>query len=168
MIVKKHILKTLNRLDVHYNKALTSPVPEDPIFFSKLATLEYCGWIEESFDKIVRRSVKGQLQTTAFKDSLEGSIKSTYGFQYVRHFKPLLTKAIGLKKMEEVEKHLKHTGQFEALKGALETIKEQRDDAAHTWLGNQTKPYPAPSAIKFQFQTVFPIMKDIYSKVCKL
>ena len=47
MITKSYLLKTLNWLDQLYN----DPTADDKkIFYSKLALIELCGWIEETMD----------------------------------------------------------------------------------------------------------------------
>lgn len=168
MLVKKDILGTLEGLDIRYNNALHTPTPQDSIYFSKLAILEYCGWIEESFDKIVRRSVKGKLKTQVYKDMLASVIDNTHGFQYKKHFRPMLYSAVGLKNMEIVEKNLKDSGKFELLISELEAVKIHRDNAAHTWINGATPTYPAPSNIKARFEIIYPIMKGIYSQVIRL
>lgn len=169
MFIKKHILNTLKRLDLRYNQALLTPNPQESVYFSKLAILEYCGWIEESFDLIVRRSVKGQLKTIEFRQMLECSvIGNTCGFQYKKHFRPMLSRAVGLRRMEILEKYLKDKGQLELLVSELESVKTHRDNAAHTWINGATRTYPAPSYIKSSFEIIFPIMKGIYSQVIRL
>lgn len=169
MITKKHILKTLNGLDLRFNEALSTSTPEDSVYFSKLATLEYCGWIEETFDNIVRRSVKNQLKTIEFKQMLDNAvIGNTHGFQYKEDFRPMLTRAVGLKNMEAIEKHLKDSSQYDILISELSSIKTHRNNAAHTWINGPTRTYPAPSLIKSKFEIVYPIMKGIYSKVIQL
>lgn len=169
MIVKKHILKTLTFLDESFSSALSSPSPEQAVFFSKLAILEYCGWIEEAFDQIIRRSVKGQLRSQEFRQILETSIiGNTYGFQYKKHFRTMLTRAVGLSKAEIIEKYLKDSGQFHILVSELENIKKDRDSAAHTWIDGATRTYPAPSFTKSKFKRVYPILRGIYSQIIKL
>ncbi len=169
MLVKKHILNTLKALDIKYNQALLTPNPLEPVYFSKLAILEYCGWIEESFDLIVRRSVKGRLKTDVFKNMLNQSvIENTYGFEYKKHFRPMLSRAIGLRDMEIVEGALIDKGQLDKLTSELDTIKKLRDNAAHTWINGTTMSYPAPSYIKTRFEIIYPIMKGIYSTVKRL
>ena len=81
MIVKKHILSTLKTLDKEYNSALLSPNPMYATYFAKLAVLEYCGWVEESLDLIVERSVKNKLRTQSFQDIHSSMINSTYGIE---------------------------------------------------------------------------------------
>jgi hypothetical protein len=169
MIVKKHILKTLVDLDERYKVSLLSPTQQDAIFFSKLAVLEYCGWVEEAFDLIVKRSVNKRLKTQPFKQILQDKIiGNNYGFQYKENFRPMLIQSIGLCGMERIENYLKTTGQLEVLKSELAAVKTDRNNAAHTWTNGATRTYPSPSIIISRLQTIYPIAKDLYSQMVKL
>ena len=50
MIARSYIKSTLEELDKLYNQASSQ---KKAIYFSKLALMELCGWIEESLDNIV-------------------------------------------------------------------------------------------------------------------
>ena len=166
MIVKKNIQKTLNRLNQLYNQSLLSPNPEEATYYAKLAILEYCGWIEESMDSIVKRSVRGKIKTIVYRQVLEnGVIGNTYGFQYVKHFRPMLMKAIGIQKMEQLEEYLINRGELDILKNELISVKTDRDDAAHTWISGVTKSYPSPSIIQHRLRLLYPILRGIYSQI---
>lgn len=168
MVVKKYIEAILDDMERKYNAALSSSNPLEPTYYSKLAVLEYCGWIEETFDLIVRRSVKGKLKTAPFKQMLEFSvIGNTHAFQYKDHFRPMLRNAIGISKMEQIEQYLDRTNQLDTLISELQAVKRDRDDAAHTWIIGATKTYPAPSQIKGRLKKVYPIMRSIYSEIIK-
>ncbi|TLS66285.1 hypothetical protein FEF65_10750 [Mariprofundus erugo] len=159
-------MKTLER---RFEAAMRSPTPEEAVYFSKLATLEYCGWIEENFDMIVRRLVKPKLKTPDYKNMLETRIiGNNFGFDYKKNFRPMLTSAVGIKNMETIEIYLKSSGQFEIFVSELESIKQHRDNAAHTWIDGPTKTYPSPSVILSKFNTLFPIVKQIYAEVRRL
>ena len=169
MLEKKQIVDTLTLLDQRYNDALLASSQQDSIFYSKLAILEYCGWIEDIFDKIVRRSVKGKLRTQDYQKILEKSVVGrNYGFQYEEHFRQMLIKAIGLKQTENIEIHLKRNGYLPILISELAAVKQDRDSAAHTWVKNTTRTYPAPSVTKSRVNKVYPIAKEIYSLVVSL
>ncbi len=156
-------------LDRRYNKALQTSTPQDAIYFSKLAVLEYCGWIEESFDNIIRRSVKQKLKTMEFRQMLERTvIGNTYGFQYKKDFRPMLTKSVGLQNSEALESFLKNSGGFEMLISELDSMKLHRNTAAHTWVSDANQTYPAPSLIKGSLEKVHPILRSIYSEIVKL
>lgn len=168
MVSKKHILNTLNDLDLHYTQALKSSKPQDSVYFSKLAVLEYCGWLEEAFDEIVKRSVKGKLKTIEFRQMLDNAvIGKNNGFQYKTDFRPMLTRAVGLIGAEKIECHLKDTRKYEILISELDAVKSDRNSAAHTWTG-VTMSYPAPSYTRSRLEIVYPILRSIYSEVIKL
>jgi hypothetical protein len=95
-------------------------------------------------------------------------IDGNYGFQYKNNFRPMMSRTIGLERMEKLEKYLKDTGRFEQFISELEIIKRDRDDAAHTWINETTKTYPAPSYIRSRLLIIYPIIKGIYTEVAKL
>lgn len=168
MIVKKHISITLTDLDARYSQALTSS-SQQSVFYSKLAILEYCGWIEEAFDKIARRCLKNKLKSQPYRQILEDSvIGNNHGFQYKTNVRPMLIKAIGLSEMEKIELELRDRGRLEVLISELDAVKVYRDSAAHTWRLNTTQSYPAPSVTKSRLDTLFPIAKEIYSIVVSM
>jgi len=169
MIVKKHISRTLKDLDDRYNGAMNCSSIDESIYYSKLAILEYCGWIEEAFDNIVRRSVKNRLKSQPYRQMLETSvIGNNHGFQYKENFRPMLTRAIGLVAMEKVEKELDKNGNLSVLISELEAVKRDRDSAAHTWALNATRTYPSPSITRARLERIYPIAKGIYSHITKL
>ncbi len=168
MIIKKNISNTLIRLDLLYYEALSSKNQNDATYFSKLALLECCGWIEESMDIIVYRSVKGKLKNERFKEMVASCIQSTSGFQYKNHFRKMLIRTIGMVQVEKIEDYLDGTRQLDILKSELKTLKKYRDDAAHTWISGTTKSYPAPSWTKASFLKVYPVLNNIYSKIIKM
>lgn len=166
MVVKKHILDTLNKMEVKYQAALLSPDPNEATYYSKLATLEYCGWIEETLDSIARRSVKKKLKTTAFKQMFDGGIiGGTHGFQYEKHFRPMMVRSIGIVAAEKLQQKLETDGVFETFTNELKAVKKDRDDAAHTWIEGTTKTYPAPSIAKGRLLVLYPILKNMYAYI---
>ncbi|MBT7325730.1 MAG: endoribonuclease [Anaerolineae bacterium] len=168
MVSETDILSTINKLDEKYNSALLSESPQDAIFYAKLALLEYCGWLEETFDDIVRASVDGKLKTRVFKDVLEKEIiKRTYGFQYRNHFVPMLMRSIGIVEVEKLENEMNKNGGLDILIAELKAVKKTRNDAAHTWIAGTTKTYEAPSVTTGRLGKVFPVIESIYGKVTK-
>lgn len=168
MIFKKNITKNLKKLDKLY-KASTSLSPEETIFYSKLAVLEYCGWIEYAFDNIARRSVKGKLKTQQFKTIFENRvIGNNHGFQYKENFRPMLVSTLGLIEAEKIESLLEKNGYLPILISELDNMKSYRNNAAHTCLEqNTTQQYPSPSVISQNFNNLYPIIKYIYSNVSR-
>ena len=165
MVTKEDIVATLANLDEKYSAALGSDSPQDATFYAKLALLEYCGWLEETLDDIVRESIKGELETGHFRDFLEQKIiRPTYGFQY-GDFVPMLMKAIGIVKVEKLASELNKDEKLDVLKAELGQVKKARNDAAHTWLKGTTHTYQAPSWIISRLNRVYPIMDLINQQV---
>ena len=169
MVTKEYILKTIERLDRKYNTALEATgVQDDAKFYAKLALLEYCGWLEETFDDVVRNSIRGQLTTQPFQQMFDAIILNTSGFQYQKHFRPMLVRAIGIVSVEKLELQISQNGELDILKSQLEAVLYSRNDAAHTWIQDTTLTYPAPSLIKNRLETVFPIMQLIDGEISNL
>ena len=80
MIVKARIFKGLKTLDALYKR---SSHPLHALYYSKIAILELCGWIEESMDDIIKKCAKRKLNRT---DNLQyirkDVVKRTFGFEY--------------------------------------------------------------------------------------
>ncbi len=160
MVIKKHILTTIQQLDRLYNSAPTS----EATYYSKLAIIELCGWIEHSMDNIADYFANRHLTSAPFHDIFSSIKRSTYGFEYKKNFRKMLGNTIGLHNMESIELPLIATGEIEILAATLTTLKILRDDAAHTFIGATTT-YQAPSVTKSQLLTVYPILKKIGQKV---
>ena len=75
MIHSTRIKRTLAFLDTEYNKSLLLSDQEIPILYAKMAILEYCGWLELSFDEIARNCVRRKLRTIAARKILEDKIR---------------------------------------------------------------------------------------------
>lgn len=159
MIAKSYIKSTLEELDKLYNQASSQ---KKAIYFSKLALIELCGWIEESLDDIVirhaNRKLKEAKNMTYCKESI---VKPNYGFEYKKNIRPMLISLIGLIEVEKLESELEKTAQITLLKGYLGNIRDSRNSAAHTHLKGVTKRYDAPSRIIGDFNRISLIMDKI-------
>src|SRR5688572_15386025 len=104
MIAKTYMdgnLRSLDRLFRH------STSTKEALFYSKLAILELCGWIEESMDDIVVRCAGRCLRQTSNVTYVQKQIvKRTFGFEYDRHFREMLIRLIGLVGVERVERQI--------------------------------------------------------------
>jgi hypothetical protein len=165
MIVKNYVLSSIDELDRLYNASRSQ---KKAVYYSKLALLELCGWIEESMDDIVLRYCNKKLKLTASKDDIKGIVKNNAGFQYNSNFRPLLMRAIGIINLEKIEAKLEKRGKITRLSSLLGNLKSSRNDAAHTFLKGVTRTYNAPSKIKQDFLSIYAILKEIDNKVRKL
>lgn len=165
MIVKRSIQANLRELDRAYRSATR---PKDALFFSKLAILELCGWIEESMDDIVLRCSTRHLSDSANVRYCEKAIvRKTYGFDYDANFRWMLIRLVGLINVEALEKALDPV-KISALSGALATLKQQRNTEAHTHIKGLTKTINAPSVTLAQLAPVYEGLLEIDRRMRKL
>jgi hypothetical protein len=163
MVVKKHILNNINRLNSLYN---SSPTVE-ATYYSKLAIIELCGWIELSMDNIVEHFANKNLKTQPFKTIFKDLKKRNNGFDYKKNFRHMLSQTAGLHNIEKVETKLIITGQIAVLDATLESLKTLRNDAAHSYI-DATKTYQSPSVTKSQLEQIYPILKDFSKEIKKI
>ena len=144
MIAKSYIEKTLNDLNKLYN----SPGSQrKATMYCKMATLELCGWIEDTVDDIVLRHAKRKLkENDNFREYKRDFVKKTSGFLYEYHIRGLLMRLIGLIELESLEKNIENDlGKITILKSQLNSLVSARNIAAHTHLKNVTPLYFSPS-----------------------
>ena len=155
MINATDITNTINDLDLLYNSN-----PSQATYFSKLALLELCGWLELTMDSIVLDYGKNKLTVQSNKDHIEKSVVGmTYGFHYDQHFRPMLMKLVGLIKLEQIESGIIATGELSILESQLGSLHQTRKRAAHTHINGATATYEAPSKIRQYLTTLHPILQ---------
>lgn len=156
MVAKTYIESTLIELDILYNSATSQ---KKIIYYSKLATIELCGWLEESFDNIIITCANRKLKEANNKKFVKKDVvKKNYGFHYENNIRPMLFKLIGLIELEKIEKRLERTGQISILSANLTNLVGTRNDAAHTYLKGITRTYNAPSVALGYFRSIYPII----------
>jgi hypothetical protein len=159
MIAKSYIESTLQELDKLYNQASSQ---KKAIYFSKLAIIELCGWIEETVDEIVFRHCNRKLKNIENKNYCkEKIIKNNYGFQYLQNIRPMLINLIGLIGVEKLEIELEKTAQITLLKNNLGNLKVSRNEAAHTHLKGITRTYNAPSRTLGDFNRIYIVLEKL-------
>ncbi|MCZ8226014.1 MAG: HEPN domain-containing protein [Microcystis sp. LE19-84.1B] len=157
MITKSYLFKTLNRLDRLYNESRTD---DKKIFYSKLALIELCGWIEETMDDIVLRCAKRCLKSPANQKFIDKTISGTHSFEY-EAFRKMLMIVIGLATLEKIEKKLEKTDKISALKGDLVNLKKSRNRAAHSHTTGTLRTYDAPSKTKHDFDRIYALLTEL-------
>jgi hypothetical protein len=160
MITESDLLENLNELDELYNGATNKKNDKQAIYYSKLALLELCGWIEESMDDIIMQCSNSKLKDNKNKKYLEDKIiKSNNGFRYNENFREMLIKTIGIIQLEKLEIKLEKQGIVTNLKSALDNIKDKRNQAAHTFLKGVTRTYDASSVTRENFLEIYELLK---------
>lgn len=163
MIALSYITNSLYELDKLYNEATSK---KKAVYYSKLATLELCGWVEDTVDNIVlmhaNRKLKEKSNTKYIRKEV---VKRIYGFQYDIHIRDMLISVIGLISLEDIEGRFEKTGKITKLKSALSNLAESRNKAAHTHLKGSINNYDAPSVIRGEFQKIMPILLELDSEL---
>jgi hypothetical protein len=164
VIATSHILKTMDRLERLYR---TAPTSQKATWYSKLAIIEGCGWIELTMDSIVQTYANRTLKTAAFQNSFETVISNNHGFAYPKNFRSMMIKTLGLRAVEQIQTRVNRSGKIDILRADLEALEIDRNDASHTFV-DATKSYPAPSLTKGRIVRVADILKDIDKEVRRL
>jgi hypothetical protein len=165
MIAKSYIKSTLIELDKLYNNASSQ---KKAIYFSKLAVIELCGWIEETLDDVIikhgNRNLKTSINKTFCKEDI---VIPNYGFQYNKNIRPMLLKLLGLIQLEVFEQELEKTAQITLLKSNLGSLKRIRNEAAHTHLKGVTRRYNAPSRTLGDFNRISELLESFDNELRK-
>lgn len=165
MVSKTSILKNLSIISKLYNKTSN---PKEALFYSKLAILELCGWIEESMDNIVENCANRKLRNNDNLKFLEKEIiKRVHSFDYHNNFRKMLMQVIGLIRLEIIESKVDQT-KLELMKVSLNALKEQRDPVAHTHIKGITLRIDAPSITKQRIVNVYEGLKNIEHELKRL
>jgi hypothetical protein len=152
VVVKSYIEKSLRQIDRLYTQASSV---QKTLFFSKLATLELCGWIEISMDGIVRSLAMRLLKDSQNRRFFEKQVmKKVHGFDYQLHFRHMLINLIGLHGVESMESKVDPV-LFQPMRAALNTLKPYRDKHAHEYIKGTTLQLDAPSITLQRFQAVY-------------
>ncbi len=159
MIAFSYITNSLNELDKLYNEATSK---KKAIYYSKLATLELCGWVEDTLDDIVLRHASRKLQVASNKRYIEKDVvRRNSGFQYNNNIRPMLMALLGIITIEKIEKKFEKAGKITILKTSLSNLRESRNKAAHTHLKGTAVNYDAPSVIIREFNKIKTILSDL-------
>ncbi len=152
MIARTYILSNLWTLDRKYKNATGK---KESLFYSKLAVLELCGWIEESMDDVVLRCARRHLRNQANFTYVQNEIvKRTYGFDYEQHFRRMLIQLLGVVNVERIEKSVDQSKRLK-LAATLDALKKVRDAEAHTHIKGVTRQINAPSVTLSQFTALY-------------
>jgi adenine-specific DNA methylase len=162
MVVKSYIQSTLEELETLYNDHQSL---KKDIYYSKLALIELCGWIEESFDSIIRSATRNKIRSETFKKYMKSIIDGTHGFQYNTHFRKMLIIALGICEAEKLERKIDKSGKIQLLASLLATLKEIRNTNAHSYIKGTTTTIQTPSVTKSQFLRIYPIIKEIEREI---
>lgn len=165
MIDQTKILQTLQRLDREFNKDISDP--EMPIFFSKLAVMEFCGWIEMSYDIILQEYVDSHIVDQDYRNIIHGFIKKNHGFAYESNTFQTFAIVLGANTWENILDVMSDKEKVD-FKNTLGEYSKERNNAAHTHIAGTTSTYKAPSEVIKAFHLFLPAIQKIETEVRKL
>jgi len=184
MLIYSDIKETLQRLDKKFNNVQSRSIRVSNLelcFYAKIALLEYCGWIEQSFDVILQEYINKQTSAARYQDlAYKKIIKPVYGFNFEQDFCPLFLSVLGVRNYEILITKLQSAGEFELLKSQLDTLVTFRNTLAHTCfhkganlssfvMSGHSSTLPAPSAIYHDFfLSLLPIIKRITRMIARM
>jgi hypothetical protein len=162
MIARSYIESNLKQLDRLYNSAGSQKMK---LYYSKLAMLELCGWIEETMDDVVIKCANRVLKVHSNKAYIADKVvKPTYGFEYEKHFRRMLVFVVGLMSVEKIEKNVDAV-KYARFKSALGSLKAARNKEAHTHLKGITRTVDAPSVTMRNFVYVYEGLVEYQKKL---
>jgi hypothetical protein len=163
MIARTHVEGSLRTLDRLFREATSA---KHALFYSKLAILELCGWIEESMDDVVLRCAVRHLRRSDNRRYVEKQIvKRTYGFDYDRHFREMLIRLLGLVAVERIENAV-DPAKSAMMRSTLATLTVVRNTEAHTHVKGVTTVINAPSVTRTHFVAAFEGLSE-YDRVIR-
>lgn len=163
MQAKQPIEDLLKELQKLYDNP-TDPNHKD--YYSKLALLELCGWLEHVQDEIIKGYSDIKLTEQKNKEEVSNFvIGKTYGFDYIDHFRPMIIKLIGFKQTEVFENTLKSAGHFQILRDQLSSLWALRKRAAHTSFVGVTITYQSPSSMRTYLNSLYPILTTLETEL---
>jgi len=158
MVAKSYIYQNIMQLEKLFNNCTSV---QNSLFYSKLAILELCGWIEMSMDDIIKRHARRNLKNANNINYIDKEVvEKTHGFKYQTHFRRMLIAVVGTIGVERVEKKVDPT-RFLPMVATLGSLKGFRDKEAHEYIKGTTKTLDAPSVTKTKLVIVYNGLKNI-------
>jgi hypothetical protein len=163
MIAKTYILQDLNQLDSAFRNAKTQ---KHGIYFSKLAILELCGWIEISMDEVITMHCNRHVAERKNTNYVSDVVKKTYGFDYELNFRKMLINLIGIVTCEKIEAQIPVAVHTRFL-AQLKSLKIVRNSLAHTYLKGPARTIwiDAPSVTMARFNEIYYGLKEFEQKL---
>lgn len=157
MINFTDIENTIIELDSLYTSA-TNTLHQ--ILYSKLGILEYCGWLEESFDIIADEFIVRNIAISNHSYARNMAISKNHGFSYDNNIRPMLSKVMGFHILEFLENDLEADyGKFTLMKSYIDYFIPQRKVAAHQ-ATSVTTIYDTPSIVLVKLRDLRPILSQ--------
>ena len=154
----------LQRLDTEYNNSILDP--DLPIFYSKLAVIEFSGWIEDSVDSIVYDYIDNHIVDPIVKKNIKENVNKNYGFKYYSNLFKVFTSVLGVDTWENIEDKLKPQNLVD-LENVTSTFTGIRNKAAHSSIVVMAT-FSSPSTTIAAYNKVKPAMMIIENEIASL
>ena len=154
----------LQRLDTEYNNSILDP--DLPIFYSKLAVIEFSGWIEDSVDSIVYDYIDNHIVDPIVKKNIKENVNKNYGFEYYSNLFKVFTSVLGGDTWENIEDKLKPQNLVD-LVNVTSTFTGIRNKAAHSSIVVMAT-FSSPSTTIAAYNKVKPAMMIIENEIASL
>ena len=154
----------LQRLDTEYNNSILDP--DLPIFYSKLAVIEFSGWIEDSVDSIVYDYIDNHIVDPIVKQNIKKNVQGNFGFNYYSNLFKVFTSVLGVDTWENIEDKLKPQN-LANLVNVTSTFTGIRSKAAHSSI-IVTTTFSSPSTTIAAYNKVKPAMMIIKNEISSL
>lgn len=154
----------LQRLDTEYNNSILDP--DLPIFYSKLAVIEFSGWMEDSVDSIVYEYIDNHILDPIVKQTIKKNVNGNFGFKYYSNLFKVFTSVLGVNTWENIEDKLKPQ-HFADLLNVTNTYTGIRNKAAHSSIVVMAT-FSSPSTTIAAYNKVKPAMIIIENEIASL
>lgn len=159
------IQTNLTHLDTEY--ASTTDITLN-VLYSKLAVIEFCGWIEVSIDTLAKDYLNNSILDHSLKGKVESFINGHYGFNYEKNILPIICSAIGASNWENIIDACS-VRDFNNFLTVLGNYKRMRDSAAHTNVViGVTKTFFSPSVVLNDLKKISPAIHFFETEIAKL
>lgn len=131
MINGRRMRQHLMLLDCKYNAASLSD-PYEQVMYSKIAVIEFCGWLEESLDIVYEKMLSNSsINTPSVKRLLKKGVENTYGFKWERHVLKNFLSIQGAREYCARSTDPLISNQLAALQSFCDKYEKLRDQCAH-------------------------------------
>lgn len=155
----------LTQLEAEYSVSTDGTMQ---LLYSKLAVLEFCGWIEVSLDDLWLDYVQRKLVNPDNIKRINRIINKNYGFEYDNNIYPTMCSVLGVNNWENILDSFPTTA-FINMKSVLSSYKDSRNQAAHTnTIPGVTHTYWAPSVVQNDYMRIKPAFQYLEYNIVTL
>lgn len=164
MVSRYYITRNLKSLNQKYRRAKTQA---EPLYYSKLAIIELCGWIETSIDEIFGTCSPGLVNEPRYLKKVTEKLDKTYGFSEKKHLQPLIISLVGYNGLQKIEASCDAT-KFGNLNRNLNELTTMRNNLAHTYIKGFATTIDSPQLTLIRLNLVAEGLDHLEGKISEL